>query len=182
MCFQWLLAISYIQLPLLLLPSTPMYKVHWFCSLLLGCITKDLLKPCNKALPVRHVLLFVLCKLRHQGQSLTAAVLVQDVSSIGCYLWDITLLFAQQQDNSELAGLLSQLQVGVSAVFSVLCCAVLCCAVLCFAVLYCAALCRAVLGHAAFAHYAVQNSVMACCGEPCHGMQYHAMPCCAVPY
>ena len=39
--------------------------------------------------------------------------LSQDVSSIGCYLWDITLLYAQQQDNSELAKLLARLQVGL---------------------------------------------------------------------
>ncbi|DBA73208.1 hypothetical protein WJX77_010591 [Trebouxia sp. C0004] len=35
---------------------------------------------------------------------------MQDVSSIGCYLWDITLLFAQQQDNRELACQISLLQ------------------------------------------------------------------------
>lgn len=38
-------------------------------------------------------------------------VLLQDVSSIGCYLWDITLLFAQQQDNRELSCQISLLQV-----------------------------------------------------------------------
>lgn len=36
---------------------------------------------------------------------------MQDVSSIGCYLWDITLLFAQQQDNRELSRQISLLQV-----------------------------------------------------------------------
>ncbi|KAL3151416.1 low-affinity Fe(2+) transport protein [Trebouxia sp. C0009 RCD-2024] len=35
---------------------------------------------------------------------------MQDVSSIGCYMWDITLLFAQQKDNQELSELLSHLQ------------------------------------------------------------------------
>ena len=38
-------------------------------------------------------------------------MLLQDVSSIGCYLWDITLLFAQQQDNRELSRQISLLQV-----------------------------------------------------------------------
>ncbi len=38
-------------------------------------------------------------------------MLLQDVSSIGCYLWDITLLFAQQQDNRELTRQISLLQV-----------------------------------------------------------------------
>ena len=38
-------------------------------------------------------------------------LLLQDVSSIGCYLWDTTLLFAQQQDNRELSRQLSLLQV-----------------------------------------------------------------------
>lgn len=40
-----------------------------------------------------------------------SSVLLQDVSSIGCYLWDITLLFAQQQDNRELTRQISLLQV-----------------------------------------------------------------------
>lgn len=43
--------------------------------------------------------------------------LLQDVSSIGCYLWDITLLYAQQQDNGELAKLLARLQVGLASAF-----------------------------------------------------------------
>ncbi|KAL0045909.1 hypothetical protein WJX82_008219 [Trebouxia sp. C0006] len=36
---------------------------------------------------------------------------MQDVSSIGCYLWDITLLFAQQQDNRELTRQIFLLQI-----------------------------------------------------------------------
>ncbi len=35
---------------------------------------------------------------------------MQNVSSVQCYLWDITLLFAQRRDNIELAKQISHLQ------------------------------------------------------------------------
>ena len=58
-----------------------------------------------------HVLLLVGCH---------CDVSVQDVSSIGCYLWDITLLFAQQQEHREVAKLISNLQVCLALVFALL--------------------------------------------------------------
>ncbi len=38
----------------------------------------------------------------------------QNVSSVQCYLWDITLLFAQRRDNIELAKQISHLQVSIA--------------------------------------------------------------------
>ena len=38
-------------------------------------------------------------------------VAVQNVSSVQCYLWDISLLFAQRRDNIELAQQILHLQV-----------------------------------------------------------------------
>ena len=40
---------------------------------------------------------------------------VQNVSSVQCYMWDISLLFAQRRDNIELAKQIIHLQVPISS-------------------------------------------------------------------
>ncbi len=60
---------------------------------------------------MQHMMSHVSPRNAGRSQLSTCCVLLQDVSSIGCYLWDITLLFAQQQDNRELARQISLLQV-----------------------------------------------------------------------
>ena len=47
-----------------------------------------------------------------KGIRVTVSGAAQNVSSVQCYLWDITLLFAQRRDNIELAKQISHLQVG----------------------------------------------------------------------